>query len=222
MKGKDIILLAGVGGLALFLLKGKLIGEDGGSSPQFIPLPAASSLDLGGLFEGLGSLLGGVTGGQIIPEINIPEFKFPDVTIPEFNFPDWEKFIPSMPDVLPDLPAIPKKLDLFGFLPDTLKVKPIPDINFAFPRLTFGRNGEGLSDYVTGWQDENPVAEFIIDRFFTPETAQLSSTALKVLGRTNEIEQEDDKVGQGFPLQQVVETVFPPAAFFNRLFGWGN
>ena len=120
MKTKDLLVLGAIG-LGAFLLMPK--GEEGEPKSSIITIPSAQTpFDIGGIFGGMADMFSGIFKAmptQIIPEINIPEFKFPDIDMPEF--PDWDKFfvdlpdelkIPDVPSLIPDIPGIFKFPDI--------------------------------------------------------------------------------------------------------------
>ncbi len=144
MKGKDIALLGG-GALALYLLLSKKTAAPvSGSGPSILGFPSGGGTDIGGIIAGMGSMFSGIMGampGQMIPELNIPEFVMPNIDIPDL--PDWEGLIPDWENFLPDwekfLPDIPDELnfpDIPSLIPD------IPDLLPSIPSL-FGGNGNG-------------------------------------------------------------------------------
>lgn len=109
MKGKDLAVLGGIG-LALYLLvpKAKEVAAAGGVT-TVIPMPTATTpgLDVGGLFSGIASIFAAMP-QQIIPEINIPEYRFdprdyiPEVPDWEGMVPDWDKLIAGFAELSPD------------------------------------------------------------------------------------------------------------------------
>ena len=147
MKSKDVLLIGGIGLLAYIALSQPKKEETGGSATSFIPIPSTSTqMDLGGLFQGIAGLLGTVVTPNIVPEINIPEFKFPDINIPEYPTPDWSKLLPDWDKFLPDwerlIPPIPEELNVGGGGGGDKTETSIPTI--------FGQVGSGVSGL---WRD---------------------------------------------------------------------
>jgi len=182
MKTQDVLLLTGIG-LAVYALMPKpKAAEDGGSTaPVIITTGQGSPFDIGGLLSGMAGLFQGAMPSNLVPEINIPEFKWPVIDIPEIPAPDWSKMLPDWSTLLPDweqfIPEPPDELKI----PSLPEFK-VPDISINFPVSAPKKTSEPVSDWsrgltgiknafdfiLGGWQQAPPYVKYVMSPALYP------------------------------------------------------